>query len=69
MNPTMRDQLIASGVRSLKEFGYENCTAENILTDEIYKQFFKALLVEAKSSTHIASVVAVINGLLGEVAP
>lgn len=67
MKPTPRDQLITSGVRSLHEFGYPNCTAATILTDEIYKQFFKSLLVEAKESTDVASAVSVINGLIAEV--
>ena len=40
----MRDKLIAAGVRNLKEFGYPSVDATNILTDEIYRRFFKSML-------------------------
>lgn len=40
--------LIAAGVRNLKEFGYPNCNKDNILTDEIYRQFFLSMLEENK---------------------
>lgn len=36
--------LIKAGVRTLQEFGYEHCTAENIMTDEVYRQFFRSML-------------------------
>ncbi len=40
----MRSQIIAAGVANLKEFGYPNVDAENILTDPIYSAFFKSML-------------------------
>lgn len=46
----MREKLIAAGVRNLHEFGYKNCTAENIMTDDIYKLFFKSMLEENKGN-------------------
>lgn len=65
---TLKDRFLASGVRSLKDFGYENVSAGNILTDEIYKAFFKSLLVEALRETPTNSKAAeVIRGLLKEV--
>lgn len=41
---SVRDKLIAAGVRNLKEYGYPAVDAENILTDEIYSGFFKSML-------------------------
>lgn len=40
----MRDRLIKAGVRNLKEFGYPHVDEKNILTDDIYKQFFISML-------------------------
>ena len=39
-----RDKIVAAGVRNLKEFGYPEVTEKNILTDQIYKAFFKSML-------------------------
>lgn len=41
---SLEKQLIDAGVRNLREFGYPDCTAENILTDKIYGQFFASML-------------------------
>jgi len=41
---TIREKMISAGVRNLKEFGYPAVTAENIMTDSIYRQFFKSML-------------------------
>lgn len=43
---TIREKLIAAGVRNLKEFGYPDVTPENILTDFIYSRFFDSMLEE-----------------------
>jgi hypothetical protein len=40
----MRAKLIAAGVRNLKEYGYPEVSADNILTDMIYAGFFKSML-------------------------
>lgn len=40
----MREKLIQAGVRNLKEFGYPDVDATNILTDMIYKEFFRSML-------------------------
>lgn len=40
----IRKTLIIAGVKNLKEFGYPSVNAENILTDDIFKRFFKSML-------------------------
>lgn len=44
MNSKIRESLIKAGVQNLREFGYPNCTSENILTDMIYSRFFESML-------------------------
>lgn len=39
-----REQLIEAGVHNLKQFGYPTVNTENILTDMIFKEFFKSML-------------------------
>lgn len=41
---TEREKIIKAGVANLKEFGYPSVSAENILTDHIYSQFFRSML-------------------------
>lgn len=60
-----RQKLIESGVKSLKEFGYPQVDAENILTDEIYSEFFKSLLEDAQGNDE--KLDRVIDGLLQEI--
>jgi hypothetical protein len=43
-NSKIKEHLLKAGVKNLKEFGYLDVTTENILTDEIYKEFFKSML-------------------------
>lgn len=40
----IKEHLIKAGVKNLKEFGYPDVDANNILTDEVYKEFFKSML-------------------------
>lgn len=40
----IRKYILEAGVKNLKVFGYSDVTTENILTDEIYKEFFKEML-------------------------
>lgn len=40
----IRSKLIAAGVKNLKEFGYTEVNADNILTDLIYGGFFLSML-------------------------
>ena len=43
-NQKIVEKIISNGVKSLKEFGYPDVNVGNILTDEVYKMFFKKLL-------------------------
>lgn len=40
----LRRILIANGIRNLKEIGYPAVTEADILTDEIYREFFRPQL-------------------------
>jgi hypothetical protein len=61
----MREQLIAAGIRNLKEYGYPAVSAENILTDQIYGAFFKGMLEDnlGKSDTADEAIKALIAEL------
>lgn len=61
----MRDKLIAAGVKNLNEFGYKKCNKENILSDEIYRQFFKRMLEDNKGQGN--SIDKEIDVLLAEI--
>ncbi len=54
MNVT-RNNLIAGGVRNLKEFGYQRVDAENILTDYVYWGFFKKMLQDYEDTIPAAA--------------
>lgn len=58
----IRAHLLKAGVANLREFGYPGCTAENIMTDEVYSAFFKSMLDDNKGKSK--EVDAEINGLL-----
>lgn len=64
-NQQLREHLINSGVRNLKEFGYPNVTIEIILTDEVFKLFFKSMLKDNLGISDQAD--EVINQLLTEI--
>jgi hypothetical protein len=40
----IREHLLKAGVRNLKEFGYPEVNTQTIMTDEVYKEFFKSML-------------------------
>lgn len=61
----LETKLIENGVKNLKEFGYPYVNSENILTDEIYKEFFKKMLYESKG--HKTIVDKAINNLLNKI--
>lgn len=46
MNIKVRNKIIENGVKNLQEFGYPSVNNENILTDMVYKMFFKRQLEE-----------------------
>jgi hypothetical protein len=62
----IENQLIASGVKNLREFGYPKCDKDNILTDRIYKAFFASMLEDNKGKAGEA-VDKVIDTLLAKV--
>jgi hypothetical protein len=64
-NEQIREHLLKAGVKNLKEFGYTEVTTETILTDEVYKMFFKSMLEENLGNGK--QVDEVINQLLSEV--
>lgn len=61
-----RKSLIDSGVRNLREYGYPQADASNILTDGIYREFFRSMLEHNKGRS--AEVDGAIDGLLAEIA-
>jgi hypothetical protein len=64
-NEQIREHLLKAGVKNLKEFGYPEVTTETILTDELYKEFFKLMLEENLGNGK--QVDEVINQLLSDV--
>lgn len=40
----MRDRIIQAGVKHLREFGYPTCDATSILTDPLYRAFFRSMV-------------------------
>jgi hypothetical protein len=65
-NEQIREHLLKAGVKNLKEFGYTEVTTETILTDEVYKEFFKSMLEDNLGNGN--QVDEVINQLLSDVA-
>ncbi len=59
----VRSKLIQAGVRNLREFGYPSVNKDNILTDDIFKAFFKSMLQDNLGKGFDADV----NALLKEV--
>ncbi len=62
----LRRDLIASGVRNLKEFGYPDATPENILTTKIFRLFFHRMLTDSKASIDSRPALDAIDALLKE---
>lgn len=46
----IREALLASGVKSLKEFGYPKVSPENITTDYLYSRFFLRSLKDERDA-------------------
>lgn len=61
----IKTHLLNAGVKNLKEFGYPEVNSENILTDDVYSEFFKNMLNENKG--HSQSIDDVINELIKEI--
>ena len=58
MSNSTRAALIAAGVRNLKEFGYPDVSATNILTDRVYSVFFDNMLSENLGRGHDTEIKA-----------
>ena len=63
----MRDRLIAAGIRNLREFGYPDVNATNILTDMIYSKMFLGMLKETLKNTINGRVVWACDDLIDEI--
>lgn len=61
----IRKKIIAAGVKNLRAYGYPSVTADNILTDHIYKGFFRSMLSDNKGKAGDA-VDRVLDELLKE---
>ena len=46
----IRSRIIKWAVENAHEFGYPHVTAENILTDEVYKMYFASILRQSKGN-------------------
>lgn len=67
-NKIIKEKLIAAGVKNLKEFGYPHCTKDNILTDQVYKQFFNNMLKEnlGKAGSKVDEAINELIAVTGE---
>jgi hypothetical protein len=65
----MKQRLLSAGVRNLREFGYELATEETILTDELYKEFFREMLLAVQISHPSKDVIAAVEELMNEMFP
>lgn len=61
----IKQHLLQKWAENLIEFWYSNATPENILTDEIYKEFFKWMLEENKWANE--TIDTVIDELLQQI--
>lgn len=64
-NQEIKENILNTGVNNLKNFGYPQVTNETILTDEVYKAFFKSML--EKNLGYTEQLDEVINELLTQV--
>ena len=54
---SIKQSIIQSGVKNLKDYGYPSVTPENILTDKIYAAFFLGMLNDNLGVNNQADVV------------
>lgn len=64
-NEQIREHLLNAGVNNLIEFGYPEVTTETILTDEVYRMFFKSMLEDNLGNEKQVDVI--INQILSEI--
>ena len=65
VSAAFRSKLIESGVKNLQAYGYPAVNETNILTDSIYKEFFRSMLEGNKG--HSTAIDQAIDGLLKEI--
>ena len=58
-----RHRIMLKGAAGLREFGYPNCTHENILTDQIYRAFFLETLKDASGHSDIDALIEEIKAI------
>ena len=63
----IKKNLISRGVRGLKAFGFPNVNSKRILTDKVYKEFFKKMLEELKRAGQGQETDKIIDELLAAV--
>ncbi len=61
----LKEKIITNAIKNLNEFGYEHVTPENIMTDDVYSQFFRSMLNDNLGKNKTVDVV--LNQLLDEV--
>jgi hypothetical protein len=65
----MRDKIIATGVKHLREFGYPTCTATNIISDPLYRAFFRSMVEGTLGEAGEGSAIGkACKGVLAEIA-
>lgn len=68
--PDIREQLLEAGAKNLREFGYTNATAADILKSYVMAQFFIRMLEETREKVEPYPmkypIVVAIDGLLAE---
>lgn len=62
----VRNHLIKTGVKNLRQFGYPSVNKDNILTDYLFSQFFLSMLQDNKGSQY-ANVDREIDQLIAEI--
>ena len=65
MKEELRKRIIENGIKNLNEFGYTQVDKDNILTDDVYSQFFLSMLNDNLGNNKVVD--EVINGLIKEI--
>jgi len=61
----IQNTLIRAGIKNLKAWGYEMATFDNIMTDDVLKAFFRAMLTD--NLGHGKNIDEAINKLIDEI--
>lgn len=61
----IKERIISRAVANLHEFGYPYATTDNIITDEVYRLFFKRMLEDTPRTSTVVD--AIVDELLKEV--